>query len=93
MKYATLVLFLTLSSAAAPALADHREQGGSHDHAAHSAPAAAKPTVSPTFAALDKDKDGFLSKAEMAKHPMAAHFGMMDTTKDGKLSPREFSSM
>lgn len=89
MKRTTLILFLTLSATSVPALA----QDGAHDHGAHAAPTAAKPAVSPAFAALDKDKSGFLSQAEMAKHPMAAHFGMMDANKDGKLSPREFSSM
>lgn len=90
MKYVTLGLFLALSSTTLPAMADHRGQEGAHVHAA---PTAAKRAVSPAFAALDKDKNGFLSKAEMAKHPMATHFVMMDGNKDGKLSPKEFGSM
>lgn len=93
MKNATLILFLALSGTAIPALADHRAQDGSHDHATHAARAAAKPALSPAFSALDKDRDGLLSKAEMIKHPMSAHFAMMDANKDGKLSPKEFSSM
>ena len=62
-------------------------QHGAHQHAGH-APMAA----SSGFAALDSNKDGRLSKAEMAKHPMAAHFAMMDTDKDGYLSPPELAS-
>ena len=45
------------------------------------------------FAALDANKDGFLSKAELAKHPMAAHAGMADANKDGKLSRSEFDAL
>lgn len=91
MKNASLILFLAFSGAALPALAGHGGQDDAHQHAAHAA--AAKPSVPPAFAALDKDKDRFLSKAEMAKHPMAGHFAMMDANKDGKLSPKEFGSM
>jgi Ca2+-binding EF-hand superfamily protein len=46
-----------------------------------------------TFAALDANKDGFLSKAELVKHPMAAHAGMVDANKDGKLSRSEFDAL
>lgn len=61
------------------------------DHASHESHKQA--TRAQDFAALDKNKDGALSKEEMAKHPMAAHFGMMDADKDGKLSKREYESM
>lgn len=45
------------------------------------------------FRALDKNKDGKVSKAEMpVKHPMAAHYSMMDTNKDGVLSEAEFTA-
>ena len=43
------------------------------------------------FVKLDTDKDGKLSKAEMAKHPKAAHFSMLDTDQNGSLSPAEFA--
>ena len=43
------------------------------------------------FAKLDTNKDGKLSKAEMAKDPKAAHFSMLDTDKSGSLSPVEFA--
>ena len=54
------------------------------DHAGH-APSAA----STTYQKLDSNKDGKLSKAEMAKHPMAAHFAMLDADKNGYLSSKE----
>ena len=45
----------------------------------------------PEFVALDKNKDGKLSKAEFpANHPLAPHFGMLDANRDGNLSPAEF---
>lgn len=60
-------------------------------HGQH-APSAAETAAQKEFRALDKNKDGKLSKAEMpAKHPMAAHFAMMDTDKDGMLSEAEFA--
>lgn len=44
------------------------------------------------FVALDKNKDGKLSKAEVpAENPLAAHFGALDTDKDGSLSKAEFA--
>ncbi len=43
------------------------------------------------FAKLDTNKDGKLSKAEMAKDPKTAHFSMLDTDKSGSLSPAEFA--
>lgn len=61
------------------------------DHASHESHKQA--TGAQHFGALDKNKDGSLSKEEMAKHPMAAHFGMMDADKDGKLSKSEYESM
>ncbi len=54
----------------------------------------AMPNSTPdTFTALDANKDGFLSKAELAKHPMAAHAGMVDANQDGKLSRGEFDAL
>ncbi|AXA85281.1 hypothetical protein DCD74_11890 [Lysobacter oculi] len=54
------------------------------DHAGH-APSAA----STTYQKLDSNKDGKLSTAEMAKHPLAAHFAMLDADKNGYLSSKE----
>jgi hypothetical protein len=60
-------------------------------HAGHSQPAApAKPDA---FATYDANKDGFLSKAELAKHPMAAHASMADSNKDGRLNRAEFAAL
>ena len=64
-----------------------KHEGTDHhamDHAGH-----APSTGGSTFAKLDGNRDGKLSKGEMAKHPMAAHFAMLDTDKNGYLSPKE----
>lgn len=45
------------------------------------------------FAVLDTNKDGALSKQELAKHPMAAHASMVDANKDGSLSKSEFAAL
>lgn len=53
---------------------------------------AASQSKDPDFVALDKNKDGKLSKAEFpANHPLAPHFGMLDSNRDGSLSPAEFA--
>ena len=42
------------------------------------------------FAALDKNKDGKLSAAEVpASSPIKSHFSMLDANKDGALSKAE----
>jgi len=67
---------------------DGMKHDGKHHHAQDQAgrtPSAA----GATFVKLDGNKDGKLSTAEMAKHPMAAHFPMLDTDKNGYLSPAE----
>ena len=64
-----------------------KHEGADHhamDHAGRAPSAAGS-----TFAKLDGNRDGKLSKGEMAKHPMAAHFAMLDTDKNGYLSPKE----
>jgi Ca2+-binding EF-hand superfamily protein len=48
--------------------------------------------ASSEFTALDVNKDGSLSKTELAKHRLAPHFGMLDANQDGRLSPAEFAS-
>jgi hypothetical protein len=70
------------SSNPAPTTSDHSKMS----HGEHA-------TNADAFAALDANKDGFLSKAELAKHPMAAHAGMVDSNKDGKLSKSEFAAL
>ncbi|TWI11501.1 EF-hand domain-containing protein [Aerolutibacter ruishenii] len=67
---------------------------GSHGtHAQMKNSAKTTTAAAPTFAALDANKDGFLSKAELAKHPMAAHASMVDADKDGRLSVAEFKQL
>lgn len=70
---------------------DHSKMGhGTMDHSKMPADHHAVP--SDEFTALDKNKDGKLTKAEFpAKHPLAAHFGMLDTNRDGSLSKAEFA--
>lgn len=44
------------------------------------------------LAALDKNKDGKLTKAELPKDsPVRPHFEMLDADKDGSLSSAEFA--
>lgn len=64
-----------------------KHEGTGHhalDHAGHAPPAGGS-----VFAKLDGNRDGKLSKGEMAKHPMAAHFAVLDVDKNGYLSPNE----
>jgi hypothetical protein len=90
-KFLTVVAMLASSAAWAgnppttAATTDHSQ------HAGHSQPAA--PSKQDAFATYDANKDGFLSKAELAKHPMAAHASMADTDKDGRLNRAEFAAL
>ena len=79
----TLAFALTGTVLAAPA------PHASHAHAGHAAPSAPRPT----FDALDVDKDGRLDKAEMARHPLAAHMAMADADRNGTLDRREFATL
>ena len=94
MKYVSLAL-LSLSLAAGPALAVDQaapKPAGHSDHA-HMEHAPAKPvTGSEVFASFDANKDGKLSKTELAKHPMAGHMSMVDANKDGSLDAAEFAA-
>jgi EF hand len=75
---------------------DHRQmQHGEMDHGKTDHPDGhGKQGSQPSreFAMLDINKDGHLSKAELAKHALAPHFGMLDANKDGRLSPAEFNA-
>ena len=64
-----------------------KHDGKEHHDMDHAAPAPS--AASNTFQTLDSNKDGKLSKTEMAKHPMSAHFAMLDADKSGYLSPAE----
>lgn len=89
-RYTTLFLgALLLATGAATATGQqHGEHQDHSDHANHGA--AEKDTKE--FAALDTNKDGTLSKAELAKHPLGPHFGMLDTDRDGRLTGAEFAA-
>ena len=85
MKLPEWIMLATLAIAAGSALAREPE----HAHAD-------RPTTPPradAFAHYDADRDGVLSKAELAKHPMGAHASMVDANRDGKLDKTEFAAL
>jgi hypothetical protein len=90
MKQVSL-LVLALAFATGHAIAAPQSQS----HAAHApatAPAAADDTTK-AFDALDTNKDGQLSKEELAKDPMGAHAAMVDADRNGSLSREEFTAL
>lgn len=104
MKYARSILLISLSFSIGSAIAadpvktdkpvstqamDHGKMGMPHGQMDHGQTSPAKGNAA--FIELDVNKDGKISKAEMAKDPKAAHFAMLDTDKDGALSPAELA--
>lgn len=86
------LLFLTLTLASAGALAAPQAHPSAPpmDHSKTAAAPDASSDITKAFDALDTNKDGQLSKAELAKHPMAAHASMVDADKNGSLNRDEF---
>lgn len=81
-------LALTLILAAPASAATHM------DYAQPSkANATAARPAGDVFASYDMNKDGWLSRAELARHPMAEHAGMVDLDKDGRLTRAEFKQL
>lgn len=106
MKYARSILLISSLSSIGTAIAadpvrtdkpasaqamDHSKMGMSHGQMDHGQMPPAKGSAA--FIRLDVNKDGEISKTEMAKDPKAAHFAMLDTNKDGALSPAEFATV
>ena len=87
MKRYSSLSMMALFLMAGAAFAGGQTTTPTTDHGQHK-PAAADAD----FTKLDANKDGSLSKEELAKHKLAPHFGMLDSNKDGKLSPQEFAA-
>ena len=86
MKRIPLILF---ALAVGPVMAaNHQNHPASTGENASSQSASAG-----AFSRLDLNKDGSLSQAELAKHPMAGHAGMVDANKDGRLDRAEFQAL
>ncbi|MGN6224856.1 EF-hand domain-containing protein [Pseudoxanthomonas sp.] len=87
---ASALLFLSLL--AAPAFVqDHGSHAG---HGAQPAAKKADANTDQAFDRLDRNRDGFVSKAELPeRHPLLPHFGMGDKNRDGKLDRKEFASV
>jgi Ca2+-binding EF-hand superfamily protein len=56
-------------------------------------PTMAQATAVDEFTRLDVNKDSVLSRAELARHPKAAHMAMVDENQDGVLSREEFAEL
>lgn len=95
-KHVSASALMALALLAAPAFA--QDHAGHGSHAGHGTPAPAKKTNTAgngnaSFESLDKNRDGFVGKAELPeRHPLLPHFGMGDKNGDGKLDRKEFAS-
>jgi hypothetical protein len=86
-------LALALASASALAAPQAHPSATPMDHCKMAAMPEMSSDINKAFDALDTNKDGQLSKAELAKHPMAAHASMVDADKNGSLSRDEFKAL
>lgn len=96
MKHAVSLLLISLTLVTGTALATDPPKAATKpakDHGNMPMVHAGHDMAPDAFAALDTDKDGALSKSELAKHPMAAHASMVDANKDGRLSKSEFTAL
>lgn len=94
MKQGSL-LFLTLALASAGALAAPQAHPSAPpmDHSKMAAAPDPSGDIAKAFDALDTNKDGQLSREELAKHRMGAHASMVDADKNGSLSREEFKAL
>ncbi|WP_027080978.1 hypothetical protein [Luteimonas mephitis] len=97
MKHATKMSgLIAIVAAAAMPLAFAQTAPTTDDGAAQDAAPSAAPTAEPkqvTWADLDVDKDGSLSKAEVATVPALAQvFDAADADADGKLTADEYKA-
>lgn len=100
MKYTTSILTLALLASTGAAWATDPAHTKSDARMDHSKMDMSKSEMDhgqmkgkeiDTFTKLDTNKDGKVSKVEMAKDSKAAHFEMLDVNKDGSLSAAEFA--
>ncbi len=90
-KFVSLMTYGILALSSSAMAAGQAQNPTDHTAMGHAKPAA-ETKAQKEFRALDKNKDGKLSKAELpSDHPMAGHFDMMDTDKDGALSEAEYT--
>ena len=96
-KHVPAFVLMALALLAAPAFAQDHAGHGSHAGHGTQAPAAKKTSTANTgnasFESLDKNRDGFVGKAELPeRHPLLPNFGMGDKNGDGKLDRKEFAN-
>ena len=83
MIHALMLSSLAAGNVFAQSAHDHAKMG--HDNTPMRAP-------QDEFGMLDANKDGVLSKDELARHRLGPHFAMLDANRDGKLDKAEFSA-
>ncbi len=86
----TIAFAALIFLAIGPAFSQEQAKSG-HAHDGHESNS--EPSAKNSFEAYDLDKNGKLSKAELAKHSMAAHASMVDADKDGALDRKEFAQL
>lgn len=92
MKYMTTPI-LSLVLIAGVAFAGEQASTAPHQQPQQGHPATGQTTPVDEFSKLDTNHDGKLSRAELAKHPKAAHMAMADENQDGFLSKDEFAAL
>jgi Ca2+-binding EF-hand superfamily protein len=93
MKTRTLIALAVIAGFAATAQAGGDKTSGASSKPSTSASAGSSASgADKAFQALDKNHDGFVTRAEMKGSPQEKDFTALDKNRDGKLTPAELAA-
>ena len=92
MRSRTLIALAIAAGFAVTAQAGGDKSSSATDKNSGASAAAGASSANPTFQSLDKNRDGFLSRAELKGSPHEKNWKALDKDRDGKISQAEFAA-